>query len=81
MSLIEKQILEHLLNRRKIGKNHILEDNLKHGFDRKDHGTIKTCLKELVKKGYVNKHPTQNGDAYALTYTKLEEILQLLYSS
>jgi hypothetical protein len=81
MDVLTKRILERLLNNRCIGKHHILEINIRKGFDRKDHGKIKEKLKELENKGYINKHPTCNGDAYAVTYAKLEEIWQQLKSS
>ena len=81
MDTMTKRILEKFVTNRRIGEHHILEVNIQKGFDRKDHGTVEEKLKEIEKQGYINKHPSGHGDAYAVTYAKLEEIKRVLKSS
>ncbi|MDR2699267.1 MAG: hypothetical protein LBC12_00340 [Nitrososphaerota archaeon] len=76
-----KQILEKLLHNKCFGKHHLQETTILKGFNRKEHGKLKTTLKQLCKQGLICKKPTQHGMSYYLNTCKMEEIQQILDTS
>ncbi|MCL2642776.1 MAG: hypothetical protein FWD52_04615 [Candidatus Bathyarchaeota archaeon] len=45
---------------------------------RKDRGKINATMKELLKLGYVEKHPTGHGMSYTISSARVAEIKKIL---
>ncbi|MCL2643043.1 MAG: hypothetical protein FWD52_06000 [Candidatus Bathyarchaeota archaeon] len=78
MNAEQLKILREMRNNDIICSHHLTIDTLKHYLPRKDRGKINAIMKELVKLGYIEKHPTNHGMCYAIARGKVAEIEKLL---
>jgi len=74
----QKDILEKLIHNHCIGKKHLKETTILKGFNRKDHGKLKQAIKQLVRQGYIVKHPTSHEDGYTIPSHEVAEVKALL---
>jgi hypothetical protein len=79
-TVIQKRILENLLNRNCIGAKHTGEDDAIRCLPKHARGDGKDALKKLEKAGLILSHPTRYGTEVSLDPTKIGTIRQIIKS-
>ena len=78
MALVEKRLLENLLEKNIIGEKHTSTDNALKCLPKHLRGEAKKALKKLVRAGYVLLKPTSYGMEVSLNPHKIAEIRKML---
>ena len=76
--LVEKRILENLLEKNIIGEKHTSEDNAVKCLPKHLRGEAKKTIKKLIRDGYVLPKPTSYGMELSLNPHRMAEIRQII---
>jgi len=77
-ALVEKRLLEYLLEKNIIGEKHTSEDNAIKCLPKHLRGEAKKALKKLIREGYVLPKPTSYGMEVSLNPHRIAEIRGIL---
>lgn len=77
-TLVEKRLLENLLEKNIISEKHTSEDNATKCVPKHLRGEAKKALKKLSREGYVLLKPTSYGMEVSLNPHRIAEIRKIL---
>ena len=77
-TIVEKRILENLLEKHIIGEKHTSADNAQKCLPKHMRGEAKKALKNLIREGYVVPKITSYGLEVSLNPRRMAEICRLV---
>jgi len=78
---VSRAILRKMFYDKRIGARHLGLDDLKKGFPTHEQGSVEGSLVQLIKAGWVLRHPTSYGKQYSLNPKAIPQIIQVLGDS